>query len=64
MFTEFHWFWGLVLVWSAGFVAFWAWRWTEGKLPTWQLWYLTVQFVVIVLMTVFATSPALWPDGT
>ena len=46
MLTEFHWFWGLVLVWSVGFLAFWAWRWTEGRLLTRHLVFLTVQFFV------------------
>jgi hypothetical protein len=61
--TEFHWFWGLALVWSVVFLAFWAWRWTEGKIPTWGLGCAALQAVFLVLISVYATSPALWPTG-
>ena len=61
MLTEFHWFWGLVIVWCVGCTAFVAWRWTEGKLSGAQFAYTLFGCAVMILMSVFATSPTLWP---
>jgi thiol:disulfide interchange protein len=57
--TEPNWFWGLWLVWSVGFFAFWAWRLTKEKAAKHHFVLLAVQFVLAVLIAVIGMSPEL-----